>query len=188
MRARSPPRLGLPGIPAEAETIIVERDLRLVALTGGRYHAASISCAASLDVIREARQAGLKVTCSVTHQPSDAERERCRLLPHLFQDHPAAAAGKRPARHGGRRAARRYRRDRLRRTIPRMPTSSAAPSRKPPMARWAWKRCFPAALQLYHNGGIALQPLLAAMSARARASSRPAGRTAGRRVLLPICA
>jgi dihydroorotase len=38
-------RLGLLGIPKAAETIMLERDLRLVALTGGRYHAASITCA-----------------------------------------------------------------------------------------------------------------------------------------------
>src|SRR5271165_3284206 len=43
-------RLGLLGIPKAAETIMLERDLRLVALTGGRYHAASITCADSLAV------------------------------------------------------------------------------------------------------------------------------------------
>lgn len=62
-------RLGLPGIPKEAEIIVVERDVRLAALTGGRYHAAQISCAESLDVIRRAKRAGLAVSCgvSVTH-------------------------------------------------------------------------------------------------------------------------
>jgi dihydroorotase len=39
-------RLGLLGIPCAAETVMLERDTRLVALTGGRYHAASVSCAA----------------------------------------------------------------------------------------------------------------------------------------------
>ena len=38
-------RLGLHGIPREAETVMLERDMRLVRLTGGRYHAAMISCA-----------------------------------------------------------------------------------------------------------------------------------------------
>ena len=59
-------RLGLPGIPTEAETIVIERDVRLVALTGGRYHAAQISCADSLDVIRRAKGLGLPVTCGVS--------------------------------------------------------------------------------------------------------------------------
>ncbi|MBB5752679.1 dihydroorotase [Prosthecomicrobium pneumaticum] len=59
-------RLGLPGIPKEAEIIVVERDVRLAALTGGRYHAAQISCAESLDVVRRAKKAGLAVTCGVS--------------------------------------------------------------------------------------------------------------------------
>ncbi len=59
-------RLGLPGIPKVAETTIIERDIRLVELTGGRYHAANISCAESLDVISRARHRGLPVTCSVS--------------------------------------------------------------------------------------------------------------------------
>jgi dihydroorotase len=37
-------RLGLLGVPSAAETIMLERDLRLVGLTGGRYHAASVTC------------------------------------------------------------------------------------------------------------------------------------------------
>jgi dihydroorotase len=62
-------RLGLPGIPREAETIMLDRDMRLVALTGARYHAAIVSTAASLDVIRKAKAGGLPVTCgtSINH-------------------------------------------------------------------------------------------------------------------------
>jgi dihydroorotase len=59
-------RLGLRGIPAAAETIMLERDLRLVELTGGRYHAGQISCRASLDIIRAAKARGLPVTCGVS--------------------------------------------------------------------------------------------------------------------------
>lgn len=59
-------RLGLPGIPAEAEIIMVERDLRLVELTGVRYHAAHISCRAALNAIRRAKDKGLAVTCAVS--------------------------------------------------------------------------------------------------------------------------
>lgn len=62
-------RLGLPGIPREAETIMLDRDIRLVALTGTRYHAAIVSTAASVEVIRKAKLAGLPVTCgtSINH-------------------------------------------------------------------------------------------------------------------------
>jgi len=56
-------RLGLKGIPAMAETIMVERDLRLVELTGGRYHAAHLSTAGAIQRVREAKADGLPVTC-----------------------------------------------------------------------------------------------------------------------------
>ncbi len=56
-------RLGLPGIPREAETIMIDRDLSLVKMTGGRYHAAHISTAGGVARIRAAKAAGLKVTC-----------------------------------------------------------------------------------------------------------------------------
>ncbi len=56
-------RLGLPGIPAAAEVMMVERDLRLVELTGGRYHAANVSTAAAIQAIAAAKARGLRVTC-----------------------------------------------------------------------------------------------------------------------------
>ena len=59
-------RLGLMGIPTAAEAVVLERDMRLVALTGGRYHAASLTSAESLDVLKRARDAGLQVTASAS--------------------------------------------------------------------------------------------------------------------------
>jgi dihydroorotase len=59
-------RLGLLGIPKAAETVMLERDIRLVALSGGRYHAASVTCAESLEVLRRAKHAGLKVSASAS--------------------------------------------------------------------------------------------------------------------------
>ncbi len=59
-------RLGLPGISKVAETIMLERDVRLVEMTGGRYHAATITCAESLEVVRAAKARGLSVTCGVS--------------------------------------------------------------------------------------------------------------------------
>jgi dihydroorotase len=59
-------RLGLPGIPAAAEIIMLERDLRLVELTGARYHAAQISCRTSVELIAQAKARGLPVTCGVS--------------------------------------------------------------------------------------------------------------------------
>ena len=59
-------RLGLIGVPKAAETIMLERDLRLVDLTEGRYHAASITCAESIAVLRRAKEGGLAVTASAS--------------------------------------------------------------------------------------------------------------------------
>ncbi|MGX5736921.1 dihydroorotase [Bosea thiooxidans] len=59
-------RKGLPGIPLEAETVMLERDLRLARATGARYHAAMISCAESAELVRRAKQDGVRVTCGVS--------------------------------------------------------------------------------------------------------------------------
>lgn len=56
-------RLGLAGIPTAAEAMVVERDVRLVALTGARYHVAQVSAADTLEVIRAAKKRRLNVTC-----------------------------------------------------------------------------------------------------------------------------
>lgn len=59
-------RLGLMGVPTAAEAVVLERDMRLVALTGGRYHAASVSCIESIEILKRARDAGLRVTASAS--------------------------------------------------------------------------------------------------------------------------
>jgi dihydroorotase len=59
-------RLGLTGIPNAAEAMVLERDIRLVALTGGRYHAASVTCVESIEILRRARDAGLRVSASAS--------------------------------------------------------------------------------------------------------------------------
>ncbi|GHA12466.1 dihydroorotase [Devosia pacifica] len=58
--------LGLRGIPAEAETIPLSRDLQLAALTGARYHAAQISVASAASLIREAKRRSRKITAGVS--------------------------------------------------------------------------------------------------------------------------
>jgi dihydroorotase len=55
-------RLGIRGIPAAAESVMVRRDVELAALTGGRVHLAHLSCAASFDGLRDAKRRGLAVT------------------------------------------------------------------------------------------------------------------------------
>lgn len=58
--------LGLKGIPAEAEEIMVARDIMLARLTGARVHIAHISTAGSAELVRLAKKEGLPVTAEVT--------------------------------------------------------------------------------------------------------------------------
>jgi dihydroorotase len=59
-------RLGLKGIPAQSESICVGRDVEIALLTGTRLHIAHMSNAKSLEYVRTAKRAGLRVTCEVT--------------------------------------------------------------------------------------------------------------------------
>lgn len=59
-------RLGLPGNPAAAEEVMIARDIRLAELTGAHLHIAHVSTAGSVDLIRRARDQGLRVTAEVT--------------------------------------------------------------------------------------------------------------------------
>lgn len=56
-------RLGLPGVPALAEVMMIERDLRLLELTGARLHIMHVSTAEGVEAIRRAKAKGLRVTC-----------------------------------------------------------------------------------------------------------------------------
>lgn len=57
--------LGLPGIPALAEELMVQRDLQLLEYADSRLHLANLSTAAAVDLVRQAKAKGLRVTASV---------------------------------------------------------------------------------------------------------------------------
>jgi dihydroorotase len=59
-------RLGLRGIPAAAEEVMVAMDVVLAELTGGRLHVAHLSTSGALDRVREGKAKGAAVTCEVT--------------------------------------------------------------------------------------------------------------------------
>ena len=62
-------RFNLPGIPSESEWLPIQRDIELVRETGVRYHVCHISAKQSVELIRKAKQQGLKVSCECTpHQ------------------------------------------------------------------------------------------------------------------------
>ncbi len=86
-------RLGLPGIPAAAEAILVARDIRLARLTGGAVHFAHISTAEALNLIRDAKADGLHVTCDTAPPYFDLNetaigdfRTYAKLSPPLRKD------------------------------------------------------------------------------------------------------
>jgi dihydroorotase len=59
-------RLGLGGIPAEAEEIIIDRDIQLARLAGGRLHETHVSTGRGIALIRAAKKDGLAVSCDCT--------------------------------------------------------------------------------------------------------------------------
>src|SRR5438874_5323020 len=158
-------RLGLMGIPSAAETIMLERDLRLVALTGSRYHAASVTCRNSLEVLRRAKEAGLPVTAaaSINHltlneidigsyrtffkltPPLRAEPDRASLVAALssglidvvMSDHNPQDV-----------------------EVKRLPFAEAA------AGAIGLQTMLPAALRLIHNGEMDFRTLIRAMSTR----------------------
>lgn len=169
-------RLGLPGAPKAAETIVLERDIRLVEITGGRYHAATISCRESLDTIRNAKAQKLPVTCGVSinhltlnendigpyrtffkvRPPLRAEDDRAALVRGL-------AAGEIDvivSSHDPQDA-----------DVKRRPFAEAADG------AIGLETLLAAALRLHHNEGVSLMMLLRAMTiAPARLLGLPSGR------------
>jgi len=158
-------RLGLPGIPAAAETIPLARDVRLVALTGARYHAATVSCAGSLDVLRRARADGLAVSCGVSinnlalnENDIGAYRTYFKLRPPLRTEEDRQAMVRGVA--SGEIDVIVSSHDPQDFDAKRRPFEEAADG------AIGLETLLAAALRLYHNGEVPLQRLLHAMSAR----------------------
>src|SRR6201996_8135116 len=87
-------RLGLPGIPAAPEAVIVARDIRLVGLTGGAVLFAHVSTGEALGLIRQSKADGLPVTCDTAppyfdlNETSIGEfRTYAKLSPPLRKEH-----------------------------------------------------------------------------------------------------
>jgi len=58
--------LGLPGMPAIAEDVVVARDIHIMEYTNGQYHVAHVSTAGCTELVRQAKKKGLRVSCEVT--------------------------------------------------------------------------------------------------------------------------
>jgi dihydroorotase len=81
-------RLGIRGRPAEAESSIVARDLELARRTGGRYHVLHMSAAASTELVRAAKAAGVAVTAECTPQHLVLTDEACASFDPVFKMNP----------------------------------------------------------------------------------------------------
>src|SRR5215510_3605137 len=158
-------RLGLVGIPKAAEAVILERDMRLVALTGGRYHAASLSCIESLEILKRARDAGLAVSASVSinhlalnENDIGPYRTFLKLSPPLRTEDDRRALVAAVASglvdvimsdHNPQDVE-----------VKRLPFAEAAPGAV------GLETMLPAGLRLVHNGDLELKALIRAMSTR----------------------
>ena len=81
-------RLGIPGQPAEAEELMVMRDLALARLTGARVHFQHMSTAGSMAMIAGAKGAGLEVTCEVTTHHFTLTHANCAGYDPVFKVNP----------------------------------------------------------------------------------------------------
>jgi dihydroorotase len=86
-------RLGLKGIPSAAEEIMVARDILLAELTGGHVHLCHMSTRGSVELIRRAKDAGLRVTAeacphhfTLTHEACDGYNTNAKMNPPLRED------------------------------------------------------------------------------------------------------
>ena len=80
--------LGIPGMPAEAESVVVARDIALAGLTGGRVHFLHLSTAASVDLVRAAKAKGLAVTAEAAPHHFTLTDSLCCGFDPLFKVNP----------------------------------------------------------------------------------------------------
>jgi dihydroorotase len=171
-------RLGLPAITPMAEVIMIERDLRLVEITGARYHVAHVSTATGVEAVRRAKAQGLPVTCDtappyfVLNETAIGDyRTFAKLSPPLRSewDRRAVVEGLRDG------------------TIDAI-ASDHAPwdqdSKRLPFSSAAYgivglETLLPLSLELYHNGHLGLLELIRRLTANpARILRLPVGRLA----------
>jgi dihydroorotase len=155
---------------------VVERDIRLVEITGGRYHASTLSCPESVDIIRKAKARKLPVTCGVsinhlTLNENDigSYRTYFKVRPPLRSEDDRAAMVR--ALASGDIDVLVSSHDPQDADAKRRPFSEAADG------AIGLETLVPAALRLYHGGEIGLLPLLRAMTSNpAKLLGLPGGR------------
>jgi dihydroorotase len=81
-------RLGITGLPSAAEEVIVARDLRLVEVTGCRYHVQHVSTTGSVELVRQAKAAGLPVTAEVAPHHLVFDHRSVETMDPVFKMYP----------------------------------------------------------------------------------------------------
>ena len=165
-------RLGLPGIPAAAEAIMVARDIRLAELTGGAVHFAHVSTGEALGLIRAAKAAGLAVTCDTAPPYFDLNETSIGDFRTYAKLSPPLAQGTRPE-GGDRRPGRRH--DRCDRVRP----PAARCRRQAPAVRTGVRRRFGVGDAAGDHAGACPQRIADA-ARRDRSADGSAGGAAGR--------
>jgi dihydroorotase len=170
-------RLGLKGIPNASEAVIVARDILLAELTGGKYHLLHASTAESVELVRQAKKKGLRVTC-------EAAPHHFTLTDEMVEQHRAYAKMNPPLRSAKDRDA--ILEGLADGTIDAVATDHAPhepEAKRVPMDEAAFgivglETMLPVSLDaLYHSGKMSLRDVMAAMT------YKPAdiiGREAGR--------
>jgi dihydroorotase len=171
-------RLGLPGIPAAAEVIMAERDLALAELTGGKLMLDMLSAAQTLPALKRAKSRGVQAFASVNvhhlvlnEQDVDGYRTFAKLSPPLRSEE-------------DRKALTRAVSDGLIDVIvsghdPQQAEDKRLPFEEAAFGAVGLETLLPGALTLHHNGDIALNVLMRAMTLRPAELLRlPAGRLA----------
>ncbi|HLT77220.1 MAG TPA: dihydroorotase [Ferrovibrio sp.] len=156
-------RLGLAGIPAIAETIMLERDIRLLEVTGSKLHASHLSTRESFEAVRRAKQRGLRLTAGAA--------------PHNFAlneldvgDYRTFAKVKPPLRiEDDRRAVVEAIADGTVDIIssahsPQDPENKRLPFAQAEFGIIGLETLLPLTLELYHNGSVPLLKLLACLT------------------------
>jgi dihydroorotase len=152
-------RLGLRGMPAAAESICVGRDVQVAALTGARFHVAHLSAKSSLDLVRGAKQRGLRVTCEVTPHHFTLTDEDVQYDSHFKMNPPLASREDRDALLAGLAdgAVDAIGTDHA----PHEPASKAVEFDKAPFGITGFETALALALgELYHTGRVKLMRLV----------------------------
>jgi dihydroorotase len=171
-------RMGLPAEPVAAETIMLERDMALVALTGARFMIDQISAAAPLETLARARARGLPViaTASINHLSFNEldigdYRTFCKLTPPLRAENDRVALIEALARGDVDIVVSAH--------APAPPEEKRLPFDEAAAGAVGLQTLLPALLTLHHEGRVPLMRLIHAVTlAPAKAIGLAAGRLA----------